>query len=310
MVKIFITGINGFIGSELKRSLESQDHIVSGCDFVGNFDEVKVFDLDINDREKLSSIIQKIQPEVIINCAAETHIDSDELSEYQTNTLGVENVLYAIDKAVSVKKLFHFSSMLVYKYGSGKSEPDTCYGLSKKMGEDLITNFTKMAGSDIAVEILRPSSVLGSSMTNLGYRKFNRIVAIGILPSCVLSFARKPFVFVSSICEYISEKIQFQNCQSQAQIRTAYCVDCMISLGEYAQFYADSHNINLRFLPFPLQLLKPVAILHDFISNFININLLSVRRLHNITNSNDISQNENFTNFRNLTEIKKLFSLL
>ena len=118
VVKIFITGINGFIGSELKRSLERNGHQVFGCDIVGNFDEQNTFEININFQKKFSFIIDKIQPEVIINCAAETHIDSSSLSDYATNIHGVENILYSIDKVTSVKKLFHFSSMLVYKYGS------------------------------------------------------------------------------------------------------------------------------------------------------------------------------------------------
>lgn len=310
MAKIFITGINGFIGSELKRSLERKGHKVFGCDIVGNFDEQKTFEININVQEKFSFIINKIQPEVIINCAAETHIDSNDLSEYATNIHGVENILYTIDKVTSVTKLFHFSSMLVYKYGSQKLSPDTSYGVSKSIGERLIADFEKKARSDMTVEILRPSSVLGSSMSNSGYRKFNSIISIGILPSCVLSFARKPFVFVDSICDYIVQNIQIQNTHSKAAITTAYCVDCNINLGEYAQFFAVSHNTKLRFLPFPLQLLTPIALIHDFVAKFVNINVLSVRRLHNITNSNDISRNENYTNFKSKSEIMKLFSSL
>ena len=113
MTKIIICGSSGFIGSYLFEHLSKQ--------FKVEGEDIKM--------GKLYDIAREGYPikqyDIIINCAAELFNIEDMI---HTNVLGVDNLARYCKKRNT--KLIHFSSVSIY----GKSY----YGLSKKMGEDII----------------------------------------------------------------------------------------------------------------------------------------------------------------------------
>lgn len=108
-MKIFITGGSGFIGSCLIR------HIINGTDHrVFNFDKLtyasnsaslssiqnnpryEFLKGDIIDLKKLSAVIKKFKPDIIMNLAAESHVDRSILTPAEfinTNIIGTYNLL-------------------------------------------------------------------------------------------------------------------------------------------------------------------------------------------------------------------------
>ena len=114
-MKILVCGAQGFIGSYLFEYLSKQKQV-----------EVKGEDIET---DKLQDIARYGYPapqyDIIINCAAELFNIEDMI---YTNVLGVDNLArYCKNRNV---KLIHFSTVSIY--GS------SYYGLSKKMGEDII----------------------------------------------------------------------------------------------------------------------------------------------------------------------------
>ena len=108
-----------FIGSNLVNYLIKKNYFVINIDKVTYSSSLykknylskkryKFFKLDINNKEKLRSIVRKYKPECIFNLAAETHVDRSIDSPYEfihSNILGVYNILEIIKDYVKNRKI-------------------------------------------------------------------------------------------------------------------------------------------------------------------------------------------------------------
>lgn len=147
MKKAFITGSNGQLGRELSKQLSQR-----GIDFAG----YDIPDLDISDYDSSLEIIEKENPDIIINCAAMTNVDgceTDEETAYRVNEEGARVMAkIAAQKDIPI---VHVSTDYVFD-GDGIVEngelrpyiesdpvdPQSVYGKSKAKGEDAVREET------------------------------------------------------------------------------------------------------------------------------------------------------------------------
>ena len=120
-MKILITGCRGQLGTELQHQLSAE-----GC-AIGPLPErlrkatvipVDVDELDITDRDEVVAFVRRMEPDVIINCAAYTNVDGCEShteDAFKVNALGPRNLAIAAQKVGA--KLVHVSTDYVF---SGK----------------------------------------------------------------------------------------------------------------------------------------------------------------------------------------------
>lgn len=155
-MKLLITGAQGQLGNELIKTLRlGKAEIGAISEAFANVEILAIDkdDLDLTDFEALRQALLRFQPDVIINCAAMTDVDSCEVNQdaaFKVNSeLPCQLALYA---EAAGCKLVHISTDYVF---GGESlapyqELDACapssvYGKSKYLGEKNVQHHCKRA---------------------------------------------------------------------------------------------------------------------------------------------------------------------
>lgn len=182
-MKIFITGINGVLGSELKDRLRSRGHDVYGCDLTHSADP-QIVRADIREYRQLKTAMNGKQYDLVYHLAGEFgRVNGQKFYEelWSTNCIGTQNV---IEECVSrrTKMVFASSSEAyglseVYNQGLSLSEDmldkfvpsfHNQYALSKYTNERQI--FTAARNSDLDAIVLRFFNVYGPPERYSPYR--------------------------------------------------------------------------------------------------------------------------------------------
>ncbi|MCX7927093.1 MAG: dTDP-glucose 4,6-dehydratase [Candidatus Omnitrophica bacterium] len=127
MKKILVTGGCGFIGSAFVRLTVQRGFkivVVDCLDYAGDFEricQVKsricFYKTDICNRSKIESIFRKEKPSLVINFAAQTHVDrsiKDPLVFTNTNVVGTQVLLDTCRKINTLERFVQISTDEVY----------------------------------------------------------------------------------------------------------------------------------------------------------------------------------------------------
>lgn len=138
MLKVWITGAEGHVGSALQELLDIREYHLLTTD---------INEVDITDFTQVSSYMHRNRPDVVINCASITDVDFCEKNSdmaYKVNAIGVRNL--ALSAGEVRAKLIHISTDDVFDLKSNvpynefdKTHPKTIYGKSKEAGERFVT---------------------------------------------------------------------------------------------------------------------------------------------------------------------------
>jgi dTDP-glucose 4,6-dehydratase len=174
-MKLLVTGGAGFIGSNFVHYIlnKYQNYKVVNLDlltYAGNLENLKDVEEnenytfvkgDINNRELVDFIIKNYQINVVVNFAAESHVDrsiTDPDVFVNTNVLGTQSLL-DISKENNIKKFIQISTDEVY--GSlGESgyftettplAPNSPYSASKTGGDLLVRSYYETFGMNVNI---------------------------------------------------------------------------------------------------------------------------------------------------------------
>jgi len=170
-MKIFITGVAGFLGSHLAKRMLELGHEVSGNDNMLLGDKFNIpkninfYEVDCCDYKKILKLTKKI--DVVYHCAATAH---EGLSVFSPNFI-TKNIYQASISVITasivnkVQRFVYCSSMA--RYGSQKSPftetmkpmPVDPYGIAKVAGEDTLINLCKVHGMEYNIAI--PHNIVG-----------------------------------------------------------------------------------------------------------------------------------------------------
>jgi len=142
MKKVLITGGNGLLGKRLRQLLESNKFVVTGSgigrDRLLNHNHSYV-ELDITNKTQCSEVLDKLNPDVIINTAAITNVDSCEIKKEHCLLVNSKSIDY-----LNISKKRHFIQISTDFIFEGKEgpyseesvpKPINHYGLSKYQAE-------------------------------------------------------------------------------------------------------------------------------------------------------------------------------
>ena len=175
MKRIVITGVNGIIGSELKKRFIEKGYYVIGIDRTeesqqGDNEQFEYIKLDITDQDKVGQFFSDLRFDYLIHCAALVHKNSPDLSFdnfMKINYEGTKNIFNSVveNKSKSgVEGTIFFSTIEVYG-GEGRDEvisendeckPITFYGQSKVAAERYLLKLNKEYKLPIIILRLTP----------------------------------------------------------------------------------------------------------------------------------------------------------
>ncbi|MBQ0918453.1 dTDP-4-dehydrorhamnose reductase [Hydrogenophaga aromaticivorans] len=157
-MNILLTGKNGQVGFELQRSLAP----------LGNVIAIDSGDCDLADAKSLRALIQRVQPQLIVNPAAYTAVDRAEADAAQAMAVNAIAPGVMGEEASRLgATVIHFSTDYVFDgrkstpyVESDATEPLSAYGRSKLEGESALARATPRH------LILRTSWVVGAHGNN------------------------------------------------------------------------------------------------------------------------------------------------
>ncbi len=166
-MKFLIFGGNGFLGSYLYSFLKKKHTVfrVTRKKNIGIY--LKNFDKD-----KINQIIDKINPDIIINTIAFTNLDKSEIlrkKTYFSNVLTIKTIVDVIKNRLSKKKpyIIHISTDQVYSgkgpHKENKTKPINYYSKTKLQSEKFI--------KEINGCVLR-TNFLGNSNTHYNFNRW------------------------------------------------------------------------------------------------------------------------------------------
>ncbi|MFA5576791.1 MAG: NAD-dependent epimerase [Tissierellaceae bacterium] len=203
-MKIFTTGVAGFIGFHLSNQLLSKSHQILGIDSINDYYDTNLKEdrlsilkqnhnfifnkVDLKDKKSIDNIFKEYKPDYVINLAAQAGVRYSIENPYayvDSNLIGFMNILEAC-RSHPVKHLLYASSSSVY--GGNKiapfsinhnvDHPVSLYAATKKANELMAHTYSHLYG--IPTTGLRFFTVYGPwGRPDMAYYSFTKDILSG-----------------------------------------------------------------------------------------------------------------------------------
>ena len=144
-----VTGSNGLLGQKIVQQLYNKGYKIIATSKGPNRNSNNNFfiyeDLDITNKEQLSSILNKYNPDVVFNTAAITNVDLCEKEKDLCEKVNVQAVEFLADICLDIDShLIHISTDFIFDGNDGPYKEDdipsplSYYGKSKLDSENIL----------------------------------------------------------------------------------------------------------------------------------------------------------------------------
>lgn len=158
-MKLFVTGVAGQLGHDVMNELHKRGYEGVGSDIAPQYSgaddgtavtKMDYVQMDITNSEEVTETIKKVNPDVVVHCAAWTAVDLAEEKENKEKVMainvgGTENIA-RVCKELDCKMVYISTDYVFDGYGTRPWEEDckdyaplNVYGESKLMGEKVVS---------------------------------------------------------------------------------------------------------------------------------------------------------------------------
>lgn len=158
-MKVLVTGVAGQLGHDVMNELHKRGYEGVGSDIAPQYSgaddgtavtKMDYVQMDITNSEEVTETIKKVNPDVVVHCAAWTAVDLAEESENKEKVMainvgGTENIA-KVCKELDCKMVYISTDYVFDSYGTRPWEEDckdyaplNVYGESKLMGEKVVS---------------------------------------------------------------------------------------------------------------------------------------------------------------------------
>jgi nucleoside-diphosphate-sugar epimerase len=268
-MNVFVTGGSGFIGTALVNKLQGDGLTVM------NFDSAPPQDAsqrlvwrrgDIMDVSDLRDVLHDFAATHVIHLAARTDLDeSGTVDDYAQNTVGVTNLLSAVQSCPSVDCLVVTSTQMVCQPGywprhDEDYSPNSVYGESKIITERL----TRQANLSCTWTIIRPTNIWGPRHPRHG-SQFFKLLQRGWYWHPGGRSARRSWGYVGNVAYQIRRILALPPSQVHGQV--LYVGDAPFELADWV------HAVSIRLTGrqskiAPRSVLYAAALLGELLQRF------------------------------------------
>ena len=180
MTNIAVIGGAGFVGSRLKDrfNLGKLNYTIYDINLLNSEEDVNYLDV-----EKVNSLDQLKDTDIIINLAAEHRDDVWPISRYDNvNVQGAMN-LCEVARKFDIKKIIFTSSVAIYGFApaetdeTGEPKYFNDYGRTKYLAEQVFKEWQNESPGDRTLVIIRPTVIFGEGNRGNVYNLFNQIAS-------------------------------------------------------------------------------------------------------------------------------------
>ncbi len=209
MMRIFLTGASGFIGTHLIARL---CELHPGAEILNlDLTEPKLetqrrywAEADIMDGGSLLSAFARFRPTHVIHMAARTDPDGTCIEDYAVNTQGSTNLIAAMKQIGGVQQTIFFSTQYVVRPGplptrDDEYRPVNFYGESKQLMEEMIRRDSDIPG---IWSIVRPTNIWGPWHPRYA-QEFWLVVKKGHYVHPGGAPVRRAYGYVGNVVEYV-----------------------------------------------------------------------------------------------------------
>ncbi len=272
MENVFVTGANGFLGTNLIVQLIEKGYCVYALvrdkkNFINsNFINLTLIEGDLSDSENLA--VQMKGCQYVVHIAANTSQNLLKLEEYYyTNVLGVQNIIDACIEN-KIQKLIYIGTANTYGYGNapnlGREEypmkypfTKSLYALSKNQAQEIIDKAT----TRLNITTISPTFMIGAydSKPSSG-----RIILMAMDKRIVFyPSGGKNFIHVSDVARAIILAFSLKKSGQKYILANEN-----ISYKDFYKKVISQNNQKTTLVPIPDFLLCIVGLFGDFIRQF------------------------------------------
>lgn len=171
-MKVFITGVAGFLGSHLADAMLGEGHQVIGCDnLIGGYldnvpDEVEFYQVDCKYLNTMNKLMKDVDVVYHTACTAYEGLSVFSPNLISQNTYQITASVASAAIAQGVRRFVYCSSMA--RYGTQEKipftedlipKPQDPYGISKLAAENLLRCLAEVHGMELVIAV--PHNIIG-----------------------------------------------------------------------------------------------------------------------------------------------------